>query len=314
MRLAMQSLAIGTRGSRLALIQTDQVRAALLAHYPELEVLATIITTKGDVNLNIPLTGINDKGLFITEIEEVLRCGQVDLAVHSAKDLPGQLAPDMQIAAYLVRADARDVLVSPYGSLAALPSRARIGTGSPRRAAQLRALRPDLAILDIRGNVDTRLRKLEGGAYDALVLAAAGLHRLGLEQVVSEYLDPDIMLPAVGQGALAVEIRATDHSLAALLAPLDHLPTAQAVNAERSFLACMNAGCSAAVGAYATVEQDVLTISAMVGGADGRILRAMRQGVVADGGRLAEELADTLLRQGAGLLLVGASGGASDGE
>jgi hydroxymethylbilane synthase len=314
MKLTTQPLTIGTRGSRLALAQTELVRTALLAHYPELQVLDSVITTKGDVALNIPLAQTKDKGLFITEIEEALRSGQIDLAVHSAKDLPSQLPHDLLIAAYPARADARDALISPSGSLAALPPGARVGTGSPRRAAQLRALRPDLVILDIRGNVDTRLRKLEDGAYDALVLAAAGLHRLSLERVVSEYLDPAVMMPAVGQGALAVEIRGDDYRLAALLAPLDHLPTAQAVNAERSFLARMNAGCSAAVGAYAIVERGMLMISAIVGGADGQIIRAFRDGAVADGVRLAEELADTLLRQGAGALLTSMGGGAHDDE
>lgn len=313
MRRATQTLTIGTRGSRLALIQTALVRAALLTYYPDLDVLTTIITTKGDVTLNIPLAGARDRGLFITEIEEALRCGQVDLAVHSAKDLPGQLAPDMQIAAYLARADARDALVSLYGNLAALPPGARVGTGSPRRRAQLYALRSDLAVLDIRGNVDTRLHKLDSGVYDALVLAAAGLHRLGLGGVVSEYLDPQVMLPAVGQGALAIEVRTADQHLSELLAPLNHLLTAQAVSAERSFLAKMNAGCSAAVGAYATVEQDVLTISAMAGGADGCIIRAAGHGAVADGVRLAEELAEELLGLGAGALLSG-KGGAGDDE
>jgi hydroxymethylbilane synthase len=204
----------------------------------------------------------------------------------------------------------------PWSPPTAVWRHCHLGRGSApaARAAQLRALRPDLVILDIRGNVDTRLRKLEGGAYDALVLAAAGLHRLGLERVVSEYLDPAVMMPAVGQGALAIEVRAADHHLSELLAPLNHLLTAQAVSAERSFLAKMNAGCSAAVGAYATVEQDVLTISTMAGGADGCIIRVVRRGAVADGVRLAEELAEELLGLGVGALLSDEGGGASDGE
>ncbi|HWQ14357.1 MAG TPA: hydroxymethylbilane synthase, partial [Roseiflexaceae bacterium] len=198
------SLVIGTRASKLALAQTHMVRAALLAAHPGLEVAVQHITTKGDVILDRPLSAIGDKGLFVVEIEEALRAGRVDIAVHSAKDLPSALPPDMALVAFPRRADPRDALVSRGGlRLAALPAGALVGTSSLRRACQLRALRPDLRVEDLRGNVDTRLRKLRDGRYDAIVLAAAGLQRLGLDHEVTEYLAPEVMVPAVGPGVLA---------------------------------------------------------------------------------------------------------------
>lgn len=307
-------LTIGTRGSKLALIQTELVRAALLAHHPDLKVEVERITTRGDVILDQSLAAaaINDKGLFIGEIEAALREGRIDLAVHSAKDLPSTLPPDLTIAAWTTRADPRDALVSRAGDLRALPIGARVGTSSPRRACQLRALRPDLTVLDIRGNVDTRLRKLASGDYDAIVLAAAGLDRLGQTEVITAPFTPTEMLPAIGQGALAVEVRADDAATARLLAPLDDPATAAALRAERAFLAAVEGGCAAAVAAYAEVQEgEALVLTGLIGAADGRTVRGERSGPAVDGARLGAALAADLLARG-GAWLLSAPGRSGD--
>jgi hydroxymethylbilane synthase len=204
----MKAVVIGTRGSALALAQTEQVSRALRAVHPGLQVEVRRISTRGDRITDRPLAELGRNGVFVSDIESALRDGSIDLAVHSAKDLPSRLAPDMRLAAFLAREDPRDVLVSRGGPLAALPRGARVGTSSPRRAAQLRAVRPDLTLADVRGNVDTRLRRLAAGEYDALVLAGAGLVRLARAAEITEWLEPAVMIPAVGQGALAVEVRA----------------------------------------------------------------------------------------------------------
>ncbi|HMA35395.1 MAG TPA: hydroxymethylbilane synthase, partial [Chloroflexia bacterium] len=269
----MRQLTIGTRGSKLARVQAAQVRDRLQTRHPDLAVELAIITTRGDVIQDRPLAAFSDKGLFVDEIEAALRQGRIQLAVHSAKDLPAALAPDLTIAAYLPRADVRDVLVAPAGArLATLPAGARVGTSSLRRACQLRALRPDLHLLDIRGNVDTRLRKLHAGQYDAIVLAAAGLDRLQLAGAIAEYLEPDRLLPAVGQGALAVEIATGDEATAAYLAALDDLSTRRAVEAERAFLARLGGGCKLPAAGYATLDAGGLRLRGLVGAPDGRLL------------------------------------------
>jgi len=312
--LAGRTLTIGTRGSALALVQTGLVRAAILASSPELTVEVRRITTRGDAILDRPLAdvAVTDKGLFVEEIEAALRDGRIDLAVHSAKDLPSLLPPDMMIAAFTERADPRDVLVSAHGTLDALPEGARVGTSSPRRACQLRAARPDLTVLDIRGNVDTRLRKLAEGRYDAIVLAAAGLLRLGREAEITEWFTPARMLPAVGQGALAIETRANDPQIAALLAPLAHGATMAALEAERAFLAAASGGCSAVVAAYAEVQSGAmggeLRLTGLIGGIDGAQVRDTRAGHPAEGARLGTELAAALLAQGGAWLLARGDG------
>jgi hydroxymethylbilane synthase len=278
-----RTVTIGTRASRLALAQTEIVRAALLSHHPDLEIKVRHITTKGDVIQDRPLSEIGGNGLFVTQIEAALREGQVDLAVHSAKDLPSQVPPDMALAAFLPRADVRDVLVSREGlALRSLPEGARIGTSSPRRACQVKAMRPDLAIVDIRGNVDTRLRKLREGQYEAIVLAAAGLERLDLLGCVTEWFSPKEMIPAVAQGALAVEVRAGDAAMLAITAPLNHPETSVAVRAERAFLARIGGGCDLPIGAYARCEGDQLIVTGMIGSPDGRIKRGEQRGSTHD--------------------------------
>lgn len=303
---------IGTRGSKLALAQTELVSAALLDAHPGLRIAIERITTRGDIVLDRPLNEIGDKGLFVAEIEQALRAGRIDLAVHSAKDLPSELPPDMALAAFPRRADPRDVLITRAGrGLSALPPGARVGTSSLRRACQLHSLRPDLQIVDLRGNVDTRLRKLHEGQYDAIMLAAAGLDRLGIDGLLAERLAPEVMLPAVGQGALAIEVRAGDESCSRLLAPLDDPATRVAVMAERAFLAHINGGCQVPAGAYARLDPSsgsgsggaALTLTGMIGARDGRLVRGEMTGSADEPAALGARLAEALLDGGGWTLL-----------
>ncbi len=310
-RGATRPLRIGTRGSALALAQSRLTADGLRARWPELEVEVQTITTTGDVRTDVPLSAIGGRGVFAAEIEQALRRGEIDVAVHSSKDLPSTLAAEFALGAFLPREDPRDVLCSRGPRLAELPAGALVGTSSPRRACQLRALRPDLRVEDIRGNVDTRLRKLDAGQYEAILLAAAGLHRLGLAHRITEYLAPDVMLPQVGQGAVALEVRAADADALAAVAPLDHAPTRAAVEAERAFLARLGAGCTAPAGAHASlgVDGETLVVEAMIGAADGsRVVRLAREGAIADGPALGAALADALMAEG-GAELVRAAGG-----
>lgn len=296
---------VGTRGSALALAQTQIVCDALQRGNPSLAIRVERITTTGDERADVPLAQLG-RGIFVTEIETALRDGRIDFAVHSAKDLPSVLVSDLMLGAILPRADARDVLVSRHagGTLTTLPAGARVGTSSPRRACQLKGLRPDLVPCDVRGNVDTRLRKLAGGEFDALLLAAAGLIRLGRDAEITEWLDPDMMIPSVGQGALAVEVRGDDAETRRLVGVLDHAETRAAVSAERAFLAELGAGCRAAVGAYAHVERHRLRIVALVGSTDGRQVRAARSGNGDDAEALGSAVARELLRGGGAAFLA----------
>lgn len=303
-----ERVVIGTRGSQLALRQTELVRSALQERYPDLSVELLVITTRGDRVLDRPLAAIGSKGLFVEEIEVALREGQIDLAVHSAKDLPSEPPAGLVVTTCLARADARDVLVTNGGSLDDLPAGARVGTSSVRRASQLRAHRADLVIESIRGNVDTRVRKLRAGQVEALILAGAGLLRLNLESVIAEWLPQSWMLSAAGQGALAVEYRADDARLAGLLAPLVDGPTQLAVMTERAFLAAAGGGCSAAVAVNVSSDSSQIRLEALIGAPDGRAVRDSRQGPIAAAGALAASLAaDLLARGGAELLRAGAS-------
>lgn len=298
---AAGALRVGTRGSKLALAQARLTVDALAAHWPGLAVEVQTITTTGDVRTDVPLAVIGGRGVFAAEIEQALRRGVVDVAVHSAKDLPSTLAAHFVLGAFLEREDPRDVLCSRGPHLAELPAGAVVGTSSPRRACQLRALRPDLCVEDIRGNVDTRLRKLDAGEYDAILLAAAGLHRLGLAGRITEYLAPSAMLPAVSQGAVALEVRADDAHALAHVAPLDHGPTRLAAEAERAFLARLGAGCTAPTGAHAALAADgaTLHVEGMIGSLDGQhALRHAVTGDAAHGPALGAALADALMAQG----------------
>ena len=299
---ARDTLRLGTRRSALALAQARIVAEALGTAGVGVEIVT--ITTKGDVRTDLPLSVIGGRGVFAAELEQALRVGEVDLAVHSAKDLPSTLAPDLAIAAFLPREDARDVLVSRDAvPLVSLRMNAIVGTSSPRRACQLRALRPDLVLHDIRGNVDTRLRKLDEGLYDAIVLAAAGLRRLGLTARVTQWLEPDVMLPAAGQGAIAVEVRADDAATAAALAPLDDAATRVAVTAERGFLARLGAGCTAPSAAYARLARGTLRMDGLIGSESGSVIRDGREGRPENAAALGTAVAEALLAAGGAELL-----------
>ena len=299
------SIVIGTRGSKLALVQSEMVQQMLLTAHPGLDVRLEVIKTRGDVVLDRPLSAFGDKGLFVAEIEDALRSGRVDLGVHSAKDLPSALPPDMAMPFFPERADPRDVLVARDGvtTLMNLPQGARVGTSSLRRACQLRNLRSDMELVDIRGNVDTRLRKLDAGEYDAIVLAAAGLKRLGLAERVTEWLEPTVMLPATAQGALGIEVRAGDDAIISLLQPLDHPPTCFAVTAERALLERVQGGCQVPVGAHAVVDGNTLHLIGMIGDRAGRMVRGARSGPIDRAAELGVALADELLANGGQQLL-----------
>jgi hydroxymethylbilane synthase len=301
---------VGTRGSALALTQTTTV-AERVAELAGRDYELVRIRTEGDV-LRGPLSQMGGTGVFVVALREALLAGRCDLAVHSLKDLPTSPAPGLRVAAVPQRADTRDALCARDGlTLATLPDGARVGTGSPRRAAQLRAARPGLEVVDIRGNVDTRLGRVAGavdgapGDLDAVVLAAAGLTRLGRQAAITEYIDPAVMLPAPGQGALAVEFRTDDEesALGVALTAYDHGDTRDAVTAERAVLLRLEAGCSAPIGALAAVRGDALTLEAVVCSPDGR--RMLRRTVSAphDGpvaaARLGVLLAEELLEAGA---------------
>lgn len=302
---------LGTRGSALARWQTEHVAERLRATWPGLICEIQIIHTHGDRMQNAPLPLIGGKGVFTAELETALRDGAIDLAVHSLKDLPTELPDDLAIGAVLERGSAADVLISRAGyTLDTLPHGATVGTSSRRRAAQLRSLRPDLRILDLRGNVDTRLRKAldPDGPYDAIVLAHAGLERLELAAAITQVLPPDLIMPAPGQGALAVQCRA-EPAMLALLAPLDHAATRQAVTAERSFLAGLGGGCAVPVAAYATVDGGELRLRGRIIAADGhRQINVALSGAADDAAGLGIRLARQALAQGAAGLLAEKSG------
>ncbi len=257
------NLRIGTRASPLARVQTDIVREALGRHHPELALETVIIATAGDRRLDIAIPDVGETGFFTSSIQHALLNGEIDLAVHSLKDLPIEEPDRLEVAAVPERADPRDVLISRDGLVISdLPAGARVGTSSVRRAEQIRAVRPDLQPAPIRGNVATRLAKLDAGAFDAIVLAAAGLIRLGLEDRIDQWLAPPAFLPAPGQGALAIETRADDSGARAAVAPLDDPDLHAAVNAEREFLAASGGGCNAPIGAFAEVRDGVLHLQA----------------------------------------------------
>ena len=299
---------IGTRGSQLALRQAEEIAAGLRRAWPRIEVELVPIRTSGDRLATAHLAEVGGKGLFVQEIDEALREGRVDLAVHSLKDLPGERPRDLVLAAFPRREDPRDVLVGATPtSMDALPTGARVGTSSLRRSVQLLARRPDVAAMPIRGNVDTRLRKLRQGEYDALVLAAAGLRRLGLLDATATLLEPDEMLPAVGQGTLGVEARADDGEILALAEPLTDGETRTATLAERAFLEAVGGTCTTPLAAYARRAGNRLRLDAFVATPDGA--RVMRDGEVGDpeapealGRRLAARLlaagAETIIQTG----------------
>jgi hydroxymethylbilane synthase len=289
-------LKIGSRGSQLALWQAHWIQARLekLGQDSRIE----IIKTTGDKITDVALSEVGSKGLFTKEIEEALLAGAIDLAVHSLKDMPTDLPAGLTLAAIPEREDPRDALIGR--AVEDLPPGARVGTGSLRRAAQLRALRPDLQIEDIRGNVDTRLRKLDEGRYDAIVLAAAGLRRLGWEGRITELFNPGIMCPAVGQGALAVETRDDNGSAFQIASRLEHADSRTRVTAERAVLAALGGGCQAPMGSHAYVDDQTLIIIGVVVSPDGtQVIRQGKHGAIDDPAGVGRALAGQLLEAGA---------------
>jgi len=302
----MNRIVIGSRGSLLARWQAGHVATALRRAHPGLEVEEKIIVTEGDRLTSGPLWNAGGKGVWVKEIEAALLAGEIDLAVHSMKDVPSELLAGLALVAVPARADVRDAVVSRAGAgLDDLPRSARVGTTSLRRACQLKALRPDLAIEILRGNLDTRLRKVADGVVDAAILASAGLDRLGFAERITERLPIERMLPAVGQGALAIEARSDDARISGLCRVLDDAEAASAVAAERAFLGRLGASCRTPVAGYAHIEDGTLTMLGLVGRPDGsEIISDRTSGSVADAPSLGIALADALLHRGAGAILL----------
>jgi len=298
-------LKIATRKSPLALWQAEFVKSKLAGLYPDLKIELVKMTTQGDQILNSPLSKIGGKSLFIKELEVGMNEGRADIAVHSMKDVPYELPQGFEIGAILERENPFDAFVSnDYNSIADLPIGAKLGSCSLRRIVQVKAMRPDLEILDLRGNVNTRLKKLDDGEYDAIILACSGLSRLGFEDRIKQDLSPNDSLPAVGQGALGIEIKANDHEISSLIEPLNHKRTMTEVSAERALNAALQGGCSVAFGAFATSKGSELKLSGMVGNVDsGEIIRVEELGETSKPIDLGIRAANKLLSLGARELL-----------
>ena len=294
------TIVVGTRSSKLALWQAEYVAGRIREKYPDKSVKLLHITTKGDRVLDVPLAKIGGKGLFTKEIETAMLDGEIDIAVHSLKDMPTALPEGLVLAAITKRANVGDAFVSiKYDSFAKLPKGAKIGTSSLRRKAQLLSVRPDLQICDLRGNVNTRLDKLAQGKFDAVILAAAGLERLGFSDKITEILPKEICIPAVGQGALAIETRADDKETIDLLSFLHDEAAATTASAERAFLARVEGGCQVPVGVYAETNGDNITVEAVIASLDGkRLLRDKITGNASDAAELGIHIAESLLDKG----------------
>ena len=296
-------LTIGTRGSELALWQSDSVKAKLSEFFPALDIELQIIKTLGDKILNSPLSGIGDKGLFTKEIDHALLERTIDVAVHSAKDVPTILPAGLTIGAVTEREDVRDVFIAhprkKHRRLADLPLRAKIATGSLRRRCQLLQSRPDFDVVDVRGNLNTRLKKLDASDWDGMVLARAGVRRLGWEERITEILPVETMLPAVGQGALAIVLRETDHHVRELVQKIHHENTAIAVRSERAFLRFLEGGCQVPIGIFGRLDGSTFHLDALIGSLDGRrIVKGHIDGKPAESEALGVQLAKQLLERG----------------
>ena len=298
-------LKIATRKSPLALWQAEFVKSKLASLYPDLKIELVKMTTQGDQILNSPLSKIGGKSLFIKELEIGMNEGRADIAVHSMKDVPYELPQGFEIGAILERENPFDAFVSnDYNSISDLPNGAKLGSCSLRRIVQIKAIRPDLEILDLRGNVNTRLKKLDDGEYDAIILACSGLSRLGFEDRIKQDLSPNDSLPAVGQGALGIEIKANDQEIRSLIEPLSHKRTMTEVSAERALNATLQGGCSVAIGAFATSKGSELKLCGMVGNVDsGEIIRVEELGETSNPIDLGVRAANKLLSLGARELL-----------
>ena len=297
---------IGTRGSLLATTQSTWVKNQIEAHHPEVSVELVIIVTKGDKILDVPLAKVGGKGLFVKEIEEALLRKDVDLAVHSMKDVPSELPEELHLGIIPPRENPHDAFIATqFAAFTALPQGATVGTSSLRRRSQLAALRPDLKIVDLRGNLDTRLRKLDEGQFQAIILAAAGLNRLGMSDRATGYFSSKDMLPAVGQGALGIELRKDDGELLAGLAFLNDQKTTVAVTAERAFLYRLEGRCQVPIGAFAEVIGDEVKLTGLVASIDGSVvLKESLKGSSEDAQQLGNQLANKLLDMGAREILA----------
>lgn len=307
------TLVVGTRASKLAVHQSEWVQTQLQRLAPHVTTTLKRIHTSGDKILDVPLAKVGGKGLFVKEIEEALLAGEIDLAVHSMKDVPTELPEGLELLCIPLREDPRDALISRDGlTFKNLPRGARLGTSSLRRQAQLLQARPDLSVSMLRGNLDTRLRKLRDGQFDAIVLAAAGLRRLGWEREITEYLSPEFCLPAIGQGALGIEGRSDDTFARSLLSGLEHGPTRTMVLAERALLRRLQGGCQVPIAAHAVMSETDVDLEGLVASVDGKaIIRGSVHGSQADAELLGVQLADTLLSRGADKILHTIYGSAS---
>lgn len=303
-----QTLKIATRRSPLALWQANYVKERLIQIYPELTVELVPLITKGDVILDTPLAKIGGKGLFVKELENALLSGEADIAVHSMKDVPMQFPAGLELSVICKREDPRDAFVSNrYRCLAELPQGARVGTSSLRRQCQLKQLRPDLDIQSLRGNVGTRLSKLDNGDYDAIILATAGLIRLELQQRIASFIDVETSLPAAGQGAVGIECRSNDERVKRLLAPLADVQTTACVLAERAMNNHLQGGCQVPIGGYAVLQDNQIYLRALVGALDGsKIIRAEGKSAVENAEVLGVQVGQQLLEQGADKILQAA--------
>ncbi|MDH3934260.1 MAG: hydroxymethylbilane synthase [Gammaproteobacteria bacterium] len=299
-------LHIATRKSPLALWQANYVRDALLARNPGLDVELLTMTTQGDKILDTPLAKVGGKGLFVKELELGMLEGRADLAVHSMKDVPVEFPDGLGLAAILPREDPRDALISnKFSSIDGLPRGARVGTSSLRRQCQLNARRPDLEILDLRGNVNTRLKKLDDGEYDAILLAAAGVKRMGWEERITELLEPEQFIPAIGQGAIGIEIRLDDERVRSLVGELNDQQTAIRITAERALNEALQGGCQVPIAGYSEISHGVILLRALVGRPDGsELVQGVISGKPEDAAELGQVLADDLLSRGAREILA----------
>ena len=304
--MAIQSIRIATRKSELAMWQANHIKQALQKIHPQLKIELIGMTTEGDSRLDTALNKIGGKGLFVKELEYAIQRGEADIAVHSMKDVPMELPSGFTIAAICERAAPQDAFVSNhYESLEALPKGATVGTSSLRRSCQLQAWRPDIAIKLLRGNVITRLKKLDEGEYDAIILAAAGLQRLNLAQRIRTILPIEKILPAAGQGAIGIECLSNNEELIKLLQSLEHVATRQCITAERALNICLHGGCHVPIGAYAVIQKNQIYLRGMVGQPDGKlILRAEINGDLNAPEILGEKLAKKLVQQGAEKILA----------
>ena len=301
-----KTIKIGTRASLLAMAQSTNIKKRIEEHYPDVTVELVKIVTKGDKILDVPLAKVGGKGLFVKEIEDAMLNHEVDIAVHSMKDVPAELPEELHLGIITKREDPRDAFISnQYKTLADLPHGAKVGTSSLRRKSQLGLMRSDLVIQDLRGNLDTRLRKLDEKQYDAIILAAAGLNRLNLSARVASFFSPVEMLPAVGQGAVGIELRKADQELLEALSFLSDETTAVAVRAERAYLHRLEGGCQVPIGAFAELKGGEVTLTGLVASVDGsKMIKEQASAPAVDAEKLGKSLAETILAKGGGTILA----------